>query len=69
MEAVQWYDQGTKAEPNNAEGWAALGNAYLGAKMADDARRSFEKALSLDPANKTARQGLQILMQTKPSAN
>jgi tetratricopeptide (TPR) repeat protein len=68
MDAIQWYDQGTKADPKNAEGWAQLGNAYLGAKMYDQARTCFQKALEFDSTNKTAKQGLQILMQTKTSA-
>jgi len=67
-EAIQWYEQGTKAEPQSAEGWAALGYAYMGARMNDPARQAFEKALTIDPSNQTARKGLQGLLKAGTQA-
>jgi len=40
----------------------------MGARMNDPARQAFEKALTIDPSNQTARKGLQGLLKAGTQA-
>jgi tetratricopeptide (TPR) repeat protein len=49
----------TQLAPDWAKGWVRLGVAQLGLKDIDGARKAYEKALSLEPANVAALEGLE----------
>ncbi len=50
------------ADPKNAEVWRLLGRAQTGAANLKGARKSFERAVKLEPDNIEARQGLGVAL-------
>lgn len=48
-ESIAAYEKAVIMEPNNAKTWSTLGFAYTKVGNAKDAKRCFERALSLDP--------------------
>lgn len=56
--AVRVFEWNVAAHPQSANVHDSLGEAYLGVGRRDDARRSYENALSLDPSSKSAQAAL-----------
>jgi D-alanyl-D-alanine carboxypeptidase len=59
--AVRVFEWNAAAHPASANVHDSLGEAYLGVGRREDARRSYEKALSLDPTSASARAALAAL--------
>ena len=59
--AVRVFEWNATAYPESANVHDSLGEAYLGVGRHEDARRSYEKALSLDPSSTSARAALATL--------
>ncbi len=62
-EAANAYRQSTVADPKNAEGWSALGEALSLAGQGDvpaEAEAAFRKAVAIDPADPRARYFLAV---------
>jgi cytochrome c-type biogenesis protein CcmH/NrfG len=55
----------TTTEPKNADGWAGLGQAYLGLRNLDDAEAAFRKAQAIDPNNATLKRGMDTLNKAR----
>jgi cytochrome c-type biogenesis protein CcmH/NrfG len=60
-QAISLLLEATAAAPNDVDGWVWLGQAQLNSGKHADARGSFQRALKLDPENKPAQEGLQLL--------
>lgn len=60
-EAVEIAQLNVEVYGENADAWAALGQAQAAAGDRDGARESFEQALSIQPGNRVARVGLKGL--------
>jgi tetratricopeptide (TPR) repeat protein len=52
----------TAAQPGLVEGWVALGVAERGQGHLDEARRAYERALSIDPASDAALYNIGVLL-------
>ncbi|MBL0311444.1 MAG: tetratricopeptide repeat protein [Holophagaceae bacterium] len=48
-QAVGALQQALAEDPNNADGWGAIGDAFIGFGEAGEARNAYEKALSFEP--------------------
>jgi predicted O-linked N-acetylglucosamine transferase (SPINDLY family) len=48
-QAVNALQQALAEEPNNADAWGAIGDAFIGFGEAGEARNAYEKALSFEP--------------------
>ncbi|CAN5291369.1 hypothetical protein BH09PSE1_BH09PSE1_21950 [soil metagenome] len=59
--AVRVFEWNATAHPASANVHDSLGEAYLGVGRRDDARRSYERALSLDPTSASAKAALASL--------
>ncbi|WP_238995717.1 tetratricopeptide repeat protein, partial [Sphingomonas solaris] len=62
-DAAAAYRRATQADPKNAEGWSALGEALSLAGQGDvpaEAEAAFRKALAIDPADPRARYFLAV---------
>lgn len=59
--AVRVFEWNVAAHPESANVHDSLGEAYLGVGRSEDARQSYEKALSLDPTSASARTALAAL--------
>jgi CubicO group peptidase (beta-lactamase class C family) len=59
--AVRVFEWNAAAHPGSANVHDSLGEAYLGVGRREDARRSYERALSLDPSSTSARTALAAL--------
>jgi len=59
--AVKALEAAVRAAPRSKEAWLDLGNAYRGARRFDDAQRSYERTLALDPALADAQYDLALL--------
>lgn len=59
-EAEKAFLKAIELWPQNADYVAELGYLYLGLEMKLRAKRTFEKALSIDPENRKAREGLKL---------
>ena len=68
VEAARIYRQATEADPANADGWAGLGNAYLGQENYSAAEQAFAKAKAIDPNNVAMKKGLDLLNQARQEA-
>lgn len=62
-QAIGLLEAATQADPNDVQGWVWLGQAQLNAGKHAEARTAFQRALKLDPGNKPAQDGLQLLGQ------
>ncbi len=60
-DAIQLLTAATAAEPDDVDGWVWLGQALLNSGKHSDAREALQRALKLDPNNKDAKDGLQLL--------
>jgi cytochrome c-type biogenesis protein CcmH/NrfG len=60
-QAISLLKEATAAAPNEVDGWVWLGQAQLNSGKHAEARDSFQRALKLDPENKPAQEGLQLL--------
>lgn len=63
-EAVTPLEGATSGDPSNADGWALLGQSYLGVGEMDKAKSAFERALSISPNNQAASKGLAMAQQS-----
>ncbi len=54
IEAADWFEAATRADPDNAEGWANLSVALNSSGHAERARESAGKALALNPRSSIA---------------
>jgi tetratricopeptide (TPR) repeat protein len=63
--AVKAYTEAANVEPNDADGWAGLGNAQLGLGNLDTAESAFARARSLDPRNVMLQKGTELLNQAR----
>lgn len=63
-DAVKSLETATTVEAGNADGWALLGQAYLGVDEIEKAKSAFEKALAIAPNNQAATKGLQMAKRT-----
>jgi protein O-GlcNAc transferase len=54
IEAAGWFEAATRADPDNAEGWANLSLALNSSGHAERARESADKALLLNPRSSIA---------------
>ena len=59
--AIRVFEWNVAAHPQSANVHDSLGEAYLGAGRRDDARRSYENALRLDPSSASAKAALAAL--------
>jgi len=59
------YEAAARAEPENADGWAGLGNANLGLQNWEAAEAAFVKARAIDPNNPTMKKGWELLQNAK----
>jgi Flp pilus assembly protein TadD len=64
-EAVTALKEATSVDPNNADGWAMLGQAYLGLNDVLHARQAAEKSLAINPNHPTGRSVLQVSQQAQ----
>jgi Flp pilus assembly protein TadD len=60
-EIVPFYENRVLADPNDAQAFSDLGYAWVIVGDAERAVRAFRDALTIDPANASARKGLRIL--------
>ena len=60
-DAIQLLTEATAAEPDDVDGWVWLGQALLNSGKHAEAREALQRALKLDPNNKDAKEGLQLL--------
>ena len=67
-EAVAKYEEGLRADPNNAQAHLYLGEAYRGLKEWARASREFERAVTLDADGQTGRLAKKRL-ETLPSVS
>ena len=68
-DAAGAYEKANEIEPDNADGWAGLGNAYLGMQELDRAEQAFRRAEQIDPDNATMRKGMELLEQARAAAS
>lgn len=54
IKAVDFFEAATRADPNNAEGWANLAVALNASHRPEQARESADKALALEPQSSIA---------------
>jgi tetratricopeptide (TPR) repeat protein len=57
--AISPLEGATQADPNDADSWVYLGQAYLGVGKQTEARAALNRALKIDPAHEQAQQVLQ----------
>jgi hypothetical protein len=57
-QAVTLYQEALGEDPQNAQGWEALGQINLRLKRKEEAEACFQKVLQLNPGNAQAQQGL-----------
>lgn len=62
-EAADWFQRATHLNPAFLEAWTNLGNCQLMLQRFDEAKASYERALAIDPGDRTARQNLGILSE------
>jgi tetratricopeptide (TPR) repeat protein len=60
-EALQWLNRGTEVDPDHIQGHIWLAQGYLKCKEIPKAKIEFNKALELDPTNKPASDGLNLI--------
>ena len=60
-QAISLLREVVQADPNDSEAWVWLGQALLNSGNLTEARRAFEQAQKLDPGNKSAQEGLQLI--------
>lgn len=61
QQAITEEKSALRLEPNDADGWNALGTEEASAGRVAEARQDFNRALQLDPGNAQARENLQRL--------
>ena len=61
--AVASLERAVKLDPDDKESLSRLGVAYARTGRLDEARRSWEQALTIDPQFEAARQNLERLRQ------
>lgn len=66
-QAIGLLEAATQADPNDTQGWVWLGQALLNSGRHAEARNAYQRALKLDPSNKPAQDGLQLLGQASSS--
>jgi tetratricopeptide (TPR) repeat protein len=66
-QAISPLKEVTEADPNDAEAWVYLGQAYLGSGKQAEARSCFQRALKVDPGNKEAQELLQQMSAASSS--
>jgi tetratricopeptide (TPR) repeat protein len=59
--AIKLLREATAADPEEPMGWVWLGQALLNSGNHAEARTAYQQALKLDPGNKEAQEGLQLL--------
>ncbi|MBN2234546.1 MAG: tetratricopeptide repeat protein [Opitutales bacterium] len=64
-EAAECSQQATTLKPAFLEAWTNLENCQLMLQRLDEAKASYERALSIDPDDRTARQNLGILSEIR----
>jgi tetratricopeptide (TPR) repeat protein len=60
-QATEQYQKITEKDPKDADSWVVLGRLYLYAHNSQDAEKSFNTALKLEPENEDALSGLAML--------
>lgn len=58
LKAIPFFEQATQYETQYANAWYNLGLCYEGLNKRDEAKKHFEKAISLDPKHEKAKNGL-----------
>ena len=58
---IHWAQKAVDLERGRVEGWVLLGNGYGLANRMNEAERAFQTALSIDPCNHAALQGLEVI--------
>jgi tetratricopeptide (TPR) repeat protein len=66
-EAIQVFKLNAEAFPDSANVWDSLAEGYLKAGDARKAQENYEKALKLDPANPSAKEGLGKIKGAQPN--
>jgi tetratricopeptide (TPR) repeat protein len=64
-QAIAFYDQALKADPNNADVWVNKGTAYQAKKDYDNAIMCYQKAKQIAPNNQAADQGIKTASEEK----
>ena len=64
VETIQAYKTATKLEPNNAEAWSGLANAYSMAMYPEDAVAAYEKAVAINPNSPDMQAGFGHALKT-----
>jgi len=60
-QAIKLFREANATDPNDAMGWVWLGQALLNSGNHAEARTAYQQALKLEPGNKDAQEGLQLL--------
>jgi Flp pilus assembly protein TadD len=55
------YNEALSRSPNNSSAYTNLGNAHFKLGRRDEARRAWQKAIELDPANEKAQRSLKSI--------
>jgi cytochrome c-type biogenesis protein CcmH/NrfG len=64
-EAVTALKEATAADRDNADGWAMLGQAYLGLNDVLHAKQAAERCLAINPNHPTGRSVLDVSRQAQ----
>ncbi len=64
-EAIEEFKKVLKLNPANVEAYCSLGLIYENKKQAEEAKKMYEKTLSLDKDNKVAKEHLKKLIGIK----
>lgn len=64
-EAVALFERLASEDPNSANAWVNLGDAYAATGNPKKAKETYQRALKLDPASDAAKQGLEQLKKKK----
>ena len=67
-EAVSSLKQATSLDGNNADGWAMLGQAYLGLNDIPRAKQAAERCLAIKPGHETGKSVLNVARQARGSS-
>jgi superkiller protein 3 len=67
--AIEYFQRAIRLEPNNADAYYNLGNAFADAKRNEDAAAAYRKALELSPAFAEAHDNLGTLLFTLGQLN